>query len=51
MRAKIIKKFLLALLFAPLAALAAGALVHLDRAPDLRSDKAALQSGARTFVN
>ena len=51
MRAKIMKKFLLALLFAPLAALAAGALVHLDRAPDLRSDKAALQSGARTFVN
>ena len=51
MRAKIMKKFLLALLFAPLAALAAGAVVHLDRAPDLRSDKAALKSGARTFVN
>ena len=51
MRAKIMKKFLLALLFAPLAALAAGAVVPLDRAPDLRSDKAALQSGARTFVN
>ena len=51
MRAKIMKRLLLALLFAPLTAFAAGALVHLDRAPDLQGDKAALQSGAKTFVN
>ena len=51
MRAKIMKKFLVALLFAPLTAFAAGAAVQLDRAPDLQGDKAALQSGARTFVN
>jgi len=51
MKAKIMKKFLLALVFAPLTALAAGAALHLDRAPDLQGDKAALQSGAKTFVN
>ena len=51
MKAKIMMRLLLALLFAPLAALAAGAAVQLDRAPDLQGDKAALQSGARTFVN
>ena len=45
------KKLLMALLFAPLTALASGASVHLDKAPDVQGDKAALQSGARTFVN
>ncbi|MEF8717561.1 MAG: cytochrome c1 [Candidatus Accumulibacter necessarius] len=45
------KKLLTALLFAPAVALAAGAAVHLDKAPDVQNDKAALQSGARTFVN
>jgi ubiquinol-cytochrome c reductase cytochrome c1 subunit len=51
MKAKIMKRFLLALLFAPLTALAAGAAMHLDRAPDLQGDKAALQNGAKVFVN
>ena len=45
------KKLLTALLFAPAVALAAGAAVHLDKAPDVQNDQAALQSGARTFVN
>ena len=45
------KKLLTALLFAPAVALASGAGVHLDKAPDVQGDKAALQSGARTFVN
>lgn len=45
------KKFLLALVFAPTIALASGAAVHLDRAPDVQSNKAALQNGARVFVN
>ncbi len=45
------KKLLTALLFAPAVALAAGGAVHLDKAPDVQNDKAALQSGARTFVN
>ncbi|HMW56703.1 MAG TPA: cytochrome c1 [Accumulibacter sp.] len=45
------KKLLMALLFTPVIALASGASVHLDKAPDVQGDKAALQSGARTFVN
>lgn len=45
------KKLLTALLFAPVLALASGASVHLDKAPDVQGDKAALQSGAKTFVN
>jgi ubiquinol-cytochrome c reductase cytochrome c1 subunit len=45
------KKLLTALLFAPAIALASGAGLHLDKAPDVQGDKAALQSGARTFVN
>lgn len=45
------KKLLTALLFAPLLAFASGASIHLDRAPDVQGDKAALQSGAKTFVN
>jgi ubiquinol-cytochrome c reductase cytochrome c1 subunit len=50
MKANNMKKFLLALLFAPMAALANSGL-HLDKAPDVQGDQAALQSGARTFVN
>ncbi len=45
------KKLLTALLFAPAVALAAGAAIHLDKAPNVQGDQAALQSGARTFVN
>ena len=44
------KKFLLALLFLPLTAFASGA-AHLDKAPDVQGDKAALQNGAKLFVN
>ncbi|WP_291993360.1 cytochrome c1 [Candidatus Accumulibacter sp. ACC003] len=45
------KRLLTALLVAPAIALASGAAVHLDKAPDVQSNNAALQSGARTFVN
>ena len=51
------KKKLTALLFAPLFALltatahGAGAELHLDRAPNKRTDNAALQNGAKIFVN
>jgi ubiquinol-cytochrome c reductase cytochrome c1 subunit len=45
------KKLLIALLFAPLAALAAGGELHLDKAPNVQGDKAALQNGAKLFVN
>jgi ubiquinol-cytochrome c reductase cytochrome c1 subunit len=45
-----LKKILIALLFAPLAAMASEAL-KLDRAPDRATDKAALQNGAKLFVN
>ena len=51
MKANIMKKFLLALLFVPMTVLAAGAAVHLDKAPDVQDDKAALQNGAKVFVN
>ena len=51
MKANIMKKFLLTLLFVPVTVLAAGAALHLDKAPDVQGDKAALQNGARTFVN
>ena len=50
MRTAMFKKILIALLFAPLAALASEAL-KLDRAPDRATDKAALQNGAKLFVN
>lgn len=50
MKANHMKKFLLALMFVPLTVLAAG-VQHLDRAPNVQGDQAALQSGARTFVN
>ncbi len=45
------KKLLLSILLAPLLAFASGAELHLDRAPDRSGNKAALQNGARTFVN
>jgi ubiquinol-cytochrome c reductase cytochrome c1 subunit len=45
------KKLLTALLVAPAIALASGAAVHLDKAPEVQRDNAALQSGAKTFVN
>lgn len=45
------KKFLMALLFAPMVALAGGASVQLDRWQGSVSDKAALQNGAKLFVN
>ncbi len=45
------KKILLALLSAPLLAFASGAELHLDKAPDHSRDFAALQNGAKIFVN
>ena len=45
------KKLLIALLSAPLLAFAAGAELHLDKAPDRSRDNAALQNGAKVFVN
>lgn len=45
------KKFLIALLFAPMLALASGGNVHLDKWPGSVSDKAGLQNGAKLFVN
>ncbi len=51
MRAAMVKKLLLGVLFLPLAVIAAGGGVALDKAPDVQGDKAALQNGARTFVN
>jgi ubiquinol-cytochrome c reductase cytochrome c1 subunit len=45
------KKLLLALLCAPLLAFASGAELHLDKAPDRARDIAALQNGAKVFVN
>ena len=48
---KIMKKLLLAVLFAPLTVLAAGVELKLDRAPDKTRDVAALQNGAKLFVN
>jgi ubiquinol-cytochrome c reductase cytochrome c1 subunit len=44
------KKLLIALLFAPMAALAASE-IHLDKAPDKSGDLPALQNGAKIFVN
>lgn len=45
------KRLLLALLFVPLAAYASGPELKLDRAPDKTGDLAALQNGAKVFVN
>lgn len=50
MRTAMLRKFLMAVLFAPLAVLASEG-VKLDRAPDRVADKAALQNGAKLFVN
>ena len=50
MKADKMKQFLLALFFVPCAALANES-VHLDRATDVQSNPAALQNGARLFVN
>lgn len=47
---KTLKRLAAAALFAPAIALAAGAALHLDKAP-VSTDPAALQSGAKTFVN
>ena len=46
----LIKRAAAVLLFAPSLALAAGAVLHLDRAP-VSKDPAALQHGAKLFVN
>jgi ubiquinol-cytochrome c reductase cytochrome c1 subunit len=45
------KKLLIALLFAPLTVFASGADLHLDKAPDRSQDMAALQHGAKLFIN
>lgn len=45
------KTLLLALLCAPWLAFASGAELHLDKAPDRGRDLAALQNGAKVFVN
>jgi ubiquinol-cytochrome c reductase cytochrome c1 subunit len=45
------KKLLLSLLIAPVLAFASGAELHLDKAPDRAGDTAALQNGAKVFVN
>ncbi len=45
------KRLLLALLFVPLAAYASGPELKLDPAPDKTGDLAALQNGAKVFVN
>lgn len=50
MRTAMFKKFLFVLLFAPLATMASDA-IKLDRAPDRATDQAALQNGAKLFVN
>jgi len=50
-RVKKMKKLLIALFFAPLMAFASGGNVHLDKWPGAVSDKAALQNGAKLFVN
>lgn len=45
------KKLLIAFLCAPLLAFASGAELRLDKAPDRSHDMAALQNGAKVFVN
>lgn len=45
------KKIFAALLLAPILAFASSAELHLDHAPDRSNDKAALQNGAKIFVN
>src|SRR4030066_287268 len=48
---KRLKHFLFLLAAAPVVAFAAGATVHLDKAPVNLSDQDSLQRGARMFVN
>lgn len=45
------KKIIAVLMLAPVLAFASGTELHLDRAPDRSNDKAALQNGAKVFVN
>ncbi|MBU1235840.1 MAG: cytochrome c1 [Gammaproteobacteria bacterium] len=45
------KKLFVSLLMAPVLAFAAGAELHLDKAPDRSGDVAALQNGAKVFIN
>jgi len=45
------KKLLIALLWAPLMAFASDVELHLDKAPDRSRDYAALQNGAKLFIN
>lgn len=45
------KRFLALILLVPLFAMASGPELHLDHAPDRSEDKAALQNGAKIFVN
>jgi ubiquinol-cytochrome c reductase cytochrome c1 subunit len=51
MKADIMKKFLFVLALVPLLAAASDAALRLDRAPDVQHDQAALQNGAKLFVN
>jgi ubiquinol-cytochrome c reductase cytochrome c1 subunit len=44
-------KLFFSLLFVPVVAMASGTELHLDHAPDRSRDKAALQNGAKVFVN
>jgi len=46
-----IKNLIAAVLMVPALALASGDAVHLDKAPNLQSDNASLQNGAKMFVN
>jgi ubiquinol-cytochrome c reductase cytochrome c1 subunit len=46
-----IKTLIAAVLMVPALAFAGGASVHLDKAPNLQGDNAALQNGAKLFVN
>ncbi|MBR7794348.1 cytochrome c1 [Undibacterium sp. FT147W] len=48
---KLLKKIIAVLAFVPALAMAAGATFPLDRAPDRSTDMAALQNGAKLFVN
>lgn len=45
------KKLLITFFFAPLLAFAAGAELHLDKAPDRARDLPGLQNGAKIFIN
>jgi ubiquinol-cytochrome c reductase cytochrome c1 subunit len=47
---KTLKRLAVAALFAPAMAMAAGAVLHLDKAP-VSTERAALQNGAKVFVN